>query len=98
MTMPLDITLPDGSKHNPGQMNQAPAEKVQAMNGPAPYTSMLGTEPGDMIVGAGRLPRTIAVVANELEAAINAASKVELLREELDALLGKRKRGPKKGA
>jgi hypothetical protein len=41
--------------------------------------------------------RTIAVVANELEAAVNAASKADELRAELEALLGKRKRAPRKG-
>ncbi len=42
-------------------------------------------------------PRTIAVVANELEAAISASLRVPKLREELDALLGRKKRAARKG-
>lgn len=43
-------------------------------------------------------PRTLVVVANELEAAISASLRVPALREELDALMGRKKRGPRKGA
>ena len=45
-----------------------------------------------------RQPRTIAVVAAELEAALIASTRLKALSDELHGLLGRRKRGPRKVA
>lgn len=84
----LNIILPDGAKYEGDHM--------------ADYESNTGlSDVPAQNIGRGlipAIPRTIAVVAAELERAQLAAATVKPLREELDRLLGKRTRARKDGS
>ena len=84
--MSLTIIMPDGAKFDERNENMDAIGATEL----AAYTSQ-------MMIGSGmQPPRTVTTVAAELEAAIAAASRVKALRDELDGLLGKKRRGPRK--
>jgi hypothetical protein len=78
--MPLDIKMPDGTNFNINADDNAQARAIMAPNMPP--------------------VRTVATVATELEQAIalqtSLPAKVKALTEELQTLLGKKRRGPRK--
>ncbi len=82
--MPIRIELSDGTVVTPKGMNMS-QEANQYVNNPATG-----------IDGGSAQERTIAVVAKELQFAMDYSSRVPKLREELDGLLGRKRRGPRK--
>lgn len=89
--MPVTIIMPDGAKFTQRKdetMNEAKPPELSAA-GPAQYQVGLQT------TGLDARIRTIATVAAELEAALLASTRVEALRDELESLLGKKRRARK---
>jgi len=79
--MPITIIMPDGAKY-------VPIRKGEPMTNESKH---------EVVAAPVESTRSIATVAAELEAALLASTRVKALREELEGLLGKRRR-TKKGA
>lgn len=66
---------------------------MTTMDTPKVTAGAIGADPND-----SRATRTIATVAAELEAALSASTRVKALRDELEVLLGRKKRAKKEAA
>lgn len=87
--MPITIIMPDGEKFTQRKdktMNEAKPPELATT--PVPTVDYVLQKAH----GAGGPIRTIATVAAELEAALLASTRVKALRDELEALLGRKKR------
>lgn len=92
--MAITIILPDGAKYIPERKDEPMTNAVNLANA-VDQQANLAAAP---VAHTGQQARTVAVVAAELQYAMDYGARVPALRAELDALLGRKRRAPKKVA
>ena len=89
--MAITIILPDGATYVPEQKDEPMMNAVNLAN----HVDQQANQSSAATARTGQQPRTVAVVAAELQYAMDYVARVPALRAELDALLGRKPRAKK---
>ena len=86
--MAITIILPDGATYVPERKDEPMTNAMNLAN----HVDQQASQAAATIPHTGQQPRTVAVVAAELQYAMDYGARVPALRAELDALLGRKPR------